>query len=258
MKSDRIKALLGPHNERERVGAPDAYGRWMRVDCTIDERDDIFRFFAEHPIAANPVREYLADGWRTLSELLLLLERCGRPLSEINSILEAAAGFGRFTRHLAKAAPGRVACTEIVPGAVQFLRERFGVEAYESARDPADIAWPRRYELVFVLSLFTHLPLAVWRGWIRQLAAATEPGGLLVFTTHSPEQAAAEGVKFDADGARFFASSENRALDAGDYGTTFTTRERVLREVAAALPGASVEIHPQAFWHGQDAVVVKP
>ncbi len=256
LREDR--ACLVAHNALERLHAPAAYGRWMRLDCTIDERDDIFRFFANHPIAANPIREYLSDGWRTLAELMVLLEREGRPLCGMGSVLEFAAGFGRFTRHLAKALPGRVTCAEIVPGAVEFLRERFGVEAFDSARDPAAIRWPRRFELVFVLSLFTHLPPAAWREWMRALAQAVEPGGLLVFTTHSPEQALEQGVAFDADGARFLASSESSALEAADYGTTFTTRERVLREVAQALPDALVDIQPNVFWVGQDAVVVRP
>lgn len=256
LRADR--ACLAAHNALERLDAPGAYGRWMRVDCTIDERDDVFRFFANHALAANPVREYLSDGWRTLSELMLLLERCGRPLVELRSMLEFAAGFGRFTRHLSRALPGRISCSDVVPGSVEFLRARFGVEGFESASDPASVRWPRRYELVFVLSLFTHLPLERWAPWLRRLAEAVEDDGLLVFTTHSPEQALEQGVVFDADGAFFIASSESTALTARDYGTTFTTRERVGREVAAALPSAGIEIVPHAFWHGQDAVVVRP
>jgi SAM-dependent methyltransferase len=229
----------------------------MKVDCTIDERDDIFRFFANHPIAANPIREYLSDGWRTLSELMLLLERCGRPLSQLSSILEFASGFGRFTRHLAKAAPGRVTCADVLPGSAEFLRERFGVAAFESARDPDAIRWPSRYELVFVLSLLTHVPLAAWPRWLARLAEAVDRDGLLVFTIHSPDYALEQGVVFDEDGGRFLASSESSTLDAGDYGTTFATWERVRREVAQAVPGARTDIHPHAFWHGQDAVVVR-
>lgn len=252
-----VEELLAAHNERERLQAADAYGRWMNIDCTIDERDDIFRFFANHPIAANPVREYLSDGWRTLSELMVLLERLGRPLTSFGSVLEFACGYGRLTRHLARAIPGRLACADVLPGSAQFLREHFGVEAFESARDPREVSWPRRYELVFVLSLFTHLPISSWRSWLARLGEAVEPGGLLVFSVHNPDFALDEGVTFDADGGLFLPSSESRELDAGDYGTTFATWGRVRREVTEALGGAQADIHAKAFWHGQDAVVVR-
>ncbi len=248
---------LAAHNAVERLGGPTSYGRWMGIDCTIDERDDIFRFFANHPISANPVREYLSDGWRTLSELMALLERNGRSLSEMRSVLEFAAGFGRFTRHLVKVLPARVSCAEIVPGAVDFLCTHFGVAAFGSARDPEAIQWPRRYDMVFVLSLFTHLPLSVWNRWLRKLAAAVEPGGVLLFSIHNEARARELGVVFDDDGGRFVASSESGALDAGDYGTTFTTLERALRETSLALPGASVGVHSRAFWDGQDGILVR-
>ena len=77
---------LATHNRREASHAPERYSEWMRVNCVIDPRDDIYHFFASHPIAANPVREYLADGWRTLSELLLLMESIDAPLMKVRSM----------------------------------------------------------------------------------------------------------------------------------------------------------------------------
>ena len=95
-------ANLTAHNALERLQAPQRYGRWMLINCVIDPRDDIFRFFANHEIAKNPIREYLSDGWRTLSELMVILEAIDKPLLKTQSMLEFAAGFGRFTRHLAR------------------------------------------------------------------------------------------------------------------------------------------------------------
>ena len=80
-------ANLTAHNQLEALHAPQRYSHWLRVNCVIDERDDIFRFFANHEIAKNPIREYLSDGWRTLSELMLLLETVDKPLSKTGSVL---------------------------------------------------------------------------------------------------------------------------------------------------------------------------
>lgn len=250
-------ANITAHNALERMQAPQRYSRWMQVNCVIDPRDDIFRFFANHEIAKNPIREYLADGWRTLSELMLLLEAVDRPLVKTQSVLEFAAGFGRFTRHLASVLPGRVSCTDVMPGSIEFLREQFGVKAIESSHDPDQLVVPSQYDLVFVLSMFTHLPVRMWTPWLRALQKAVKPGGLLVFTVHNEAFAREEGVVFDADGTHFIASSESPSIDARTYGTTFTTKRFVEDTVSAALNTRPLHYQPQAFWHGQDGVVVR-
>ena len=249
-------ANLTAHNALERLGAAERYSRWMHVNCVIDPRDDIFRFFAAHPLARNPIREYLADGWRTLSELMLLLERLDRPLLKMNSVLEFAAGFGRFTRHLALALPKRVACTDIQPGSIEFLRGQFGVEAFYSSMDPAEIKYPTQYDLIFVLSLFTHLPVERWNTWLTHLHRGLRPGGLLVLSVHNEVVAKEEGVIFDQRGTHFIRSSESSQLGADEYGTTFTTDDFVASQVELAL-GRKPLVHEHlAFWVGQDAVVV--
>jgi SAM-dependent methyltransferase len=248
---------LDAHNAMERSNAPERYSRWMRVNCVIDPRDEIYRFFATHPLAANPIREYLADGWRTLSELMVVLESVDRALTRSRSVLEFASGFGRFTRHLARVLPGRVTCADVQPGSVDFTRDELGVNGFYSHADPSRLAIPGEYDLVFVLSMFTHLPPNRWGPWLQALFAAVEPKGVLVFSVHNEARGRELGVSFDADGAHFIASSESSALDVDAYGTTFTTRAFVERQVTEALPGCRVHYRELAFWDGQDAVVVE-
>ena len=250
-------ANLTAHNALERMRASQAYGRWMLINCVIDPADDIFHFFAKHEIAKNPIREYLSDGWRTLSELMLLLESVDKPLSKTTSVLEFAAGFGRFTRHLAKVLPGRVTCSDVMPGSVEFLRAQFGVAAFESSHDPEKITHTGQYELVFVLSMFTHLPIHMWAPWLRALKRMVKPGGILVFSVHNEQVAKEIGVVFDANGTHFIASSESPSIDAQTYGTTFTTRKFVEETVASACGAEPLFYKTLAFWNGQDAVVVR-
>ena len=245
------------HNAREKHLSPDRYGLWMRINCVIDPRDDIFHFFTRHPIARNPVREYLSDGWRTLSELMLLMEQAGASLTDMKQVLEFAAGYGRFTRHLVKAIPGRVTCADVLPGTVEFVRDEFGVEAFYSNHDPAEIAYPRQYDLVFVLSLFTHLPVRMWAPWLQSLARAVRPGGLLVVSVHNEAVAPYLGVTFGDDGTYFVASSESPSIDGEVYGTTFTTREFVENSVMTALGKSPTVYRPYAFWGGQDGVAIR-
>ena len=247
---------LETHNRREASHSPERYSEWMRVNCVIDPRDDIYHFFASHPIAANPVREYLADGWRTLSELLVLMESIDAPLTKVRSVLEFASGFGRFTRHLAPVLPGRVTVSDVHPGSVEFLKEQLGVDGFYSTTDPESLQVPGRYELVFVLSMFTHLPPARWGAWLRKLFAAVEPGGHLVFTVHH-EDLPGHKIAYSPEGTFFVPSSESRELGPDTYGTTFATRAWVQSEVRRALGRAPTAYRETAFWAGQDAVVIR-
>jgi SAM-dependent methyltransferase len=249
-------ALLEEHNARERSHSPGRYSEWMRVNCVIDPRDDIFRFFASHTIAANPVREYLSDGWRTLAELMRVMESVDRPLTRMTSMLEFACGFGRLTRHLAPILGNRLTVSDVQPGSVDFLREEMGVAGFYSTHDPAKLRVPGRYELVFVLSMFTHIPPARWGDWLRALFAAVEPGGYLVFSVHH-EEVPGHAIAYGDDGTFFSPSSESRDLTSDLYGTTFATRKWVQEEVRRALGRPATEYREIAFWHGQDAVIVR-
>lgn len=253
----RDRGCLEAHNALERLGHPQRFSHWMRINCAIHPDDDIFHFFAREGQSCNPIRDYLADGWRTLAELMVLLERLHRPLMQIESMLEFASGFGRFTRHLAPLLPGRLTCSDVVPGSVEFAREQFGVKAFKSSFEPETIDFPQRHDLVFVLSLFTHLPVQEWQRWLQALARATKPGGLLLLSFHNEDAAGEYGIEFDGDGCFFAASSESAALSPVQYGTTFTRRAVVEREISAALGLEPVLYQPLAFWVGQDAVAIR-
>ncbi len=256
---DAPATRLAAHNLIERRFPALSYGQWMGCPCEISEADDIYRFFAAHPSSLNPIRDYLADGWRTLAELVLLLEQAGHPLLQARSFLEFASGHGRFTRHLVKALGAqRVVVSDVVADAVTFARDAFGVEGFVSAAVPEDVRWERQHDVVFVLSLFSHLPPATWSRWLRRLYGMVAPGGVLVFTTHGAEAVRKQGVALDAEGYFFTPSSESSAIDGQEYGTAFTSEAYVRARIAEHLPGARLlQFSPQHFWHHQDAYVLE-
>ncbi len=250
---------LAAHNLIETHGLPGAFAPWMGLDAHIDPADDVFGFFTGHGTWSSPLRDYLADGWRTLSELVLLLERAGHCLSGCKQVLEFASGHGRFTRHLVKAlGHERVTVSDVVPGAVAFSTAQFGVRGFVSTSEPAALAWPGRYDLVFVLSLFSHLPRATWAAWLRRLWDAVAPGGVLVFTTHGDFAAQRAGVTLDEQGFHFVGASESTAIDVQEYGTAFTSPGFVQTQIEALVPApARWSVEPAWFWAHQDAFVLQ-
>jgi SAM-dependent methyltransferase len=249
-------ADLDAHNTLERTRAPGSYASWMNINCVIDTRDDIFRFFANHDAAKNPLREYLSDGWRTLAELMIILETLDRPLLRFNRILEFASGFGRFTRHLAPLLPGKVTCADVMPGSMEFARSEFGVETIDTSHDPQALRLSHGYDLIFVLSMFTHFPPAKWVPWLKALRGGLAPNGILIFSVCNEDTGRAAGLTFDDDGTHFIRSSESPSLDADVYGTTYTTRAFVEKQVRAAFGNAEFSYFTKAFWAGQDAVAI--
>jgi SAM-dependent methyltransferase len=246
--------FLPAHNLREEHRLAGNFSDWTGVNAVICPDDDIFRFFAGHPDSRNPLRDYLADGWRTLSELQRVLDGVGRNLYRCPSFLEFAAGHGRFTRHLAPALPpGALTVSDVVAGSVDFLRRHWGVNGFYSAAAPQAVQFPKRYEIVFVLSLFSHLPESTWQAWLAALYEAVAPGGVLVFTTHGEKSALLSGVDWGTSGFAFFAASESQALGGTEYGTTFASPWYVQGAIAAAASAARVTHIPTAFWSYQDA-----
>ena len=147
------------HNLREEYRLSGCFSDWIGVHARIHPQDDIFRFFANHSQSFNPVRDYLSDGWRSALELHRLVNPIGRPLHAVQSFLEFACGHGRLTRHLVKELPPhRLTVSDVVPGSVDFLRDTLGVKGFYSSSEPQALKAPEHYEMIFVLSLFTHLP----------------------------------------------------------------------------------------------------
>ena len=256
---DERDTVLAAHALIEGHDLVGSFTNMTGLNCAIAGQDDIFGFFAGHPSSRNPLRDYLADGWRTLSELMLLLEAVDQPLLKTPRVLEFASGHGRFTRHLVKAlGAGRVVVSDVVPDAVEFSRCTFGVDGFMSASVPEQVQWPQRYELVFVLSLFSHLPRSTWSRWLKVLWDAVASGGLLVFSTHGVKAAAFDSVALDEEGFFFAPSSESNAIDAQEYGTAFTSEAFVLQRMAETC-GTDALVHraPVHFWNHQDAYVLR-
>lgn len=256
---DVAATRLPAHNLIEEHFPLLSYGQWMGCPCQISEADDIFKFFSAHPSSLNPIRDYLADGWRTMSELVLLLEEVNHPLLRTKSVLEFASGHGRFTRHLVKALGAeRVVANDVVVDSVEFARKTFGVEGFVSPSVPEQVQWNQQHDLVFVLSLFTHLPASTWSRWLRRIFDMVAPGGVLVFTTHGAEAVRKQNVTLDENGYFFVASSESNAIDGQEYGTTFTSEAFVRARIAETLPEARLlKVAERQFWHHQDAIVIE-
>lgn len=199
---------------------------------------------------------YFSSGralWQTIREVLRWrfgeLERIGR-------LLDFAAGYGRVTRFLLTEIPAdRVWVSDIQADAVRTQSQQFGVHGVVSDVDPARLALEPGFDVVFVSSLFTHLPAATFAAWLRRLANLLTAHGVLLFSVHdlSLLPGAATG-----DSLVFRPASESARLDTDQYGSTWVSPDHVERILAEVLPGAARRCFPRAFASLQDLWVVTP
>lgn len=207
----------------------------------IHPEDEMFLYILDWPDGLdNPQSHYFSGGERMLGRLRDLLAKLDLELADTPRFLEFACGYGRFTRHLVRVLdPSRITVCDLYTQAVDFQRERFGVTGVYSELVPEDLVLPGRYDLIFVASLFSHLPDALFGRWLQRLYDALDDGGTLLFSTHGPS-CLPEGHEMPERGILYHKDSESRTHSTDDYGTSYVTpqyvaavmRERTGQDVA--------------------------
>ncbi len=212
--------------------------RGERPDLAVHPDDEMLEFALAGRAGErdSALAEYLWNGrWIADTIEQLARSRFGS-LDGVGRMLDFACGYGRVGRWLVGSLGAeRLTVSDILPAAVAFQRERFGVDGFVSVAEPERLPDPGRFDLVWATSLFTHLPEPLFRGWLARLASLLAPGGLLAFSVLDM-RLSPEGRDVAARGHRFEPVSESRVLDGASYGTAWITAGLVDAFVAA-LPG---------------------
>lgn len=102
----------------------------------------------------------------------------------IRSLLDFGCGYGRVARYLRAAFPdAQLDVTDYDHEGVAWCVEAFG------ASDVAGNITEDQYDLIWVGSVFTHLPEAIFSTLIRSLKRGLRRDGILIFTTHGAQPA---------------------------------------------------------------------
>lgn len=196
---------------------------------------------------------YMRTGYEAFRVLEHALSCAGRRLADTQSLLDFACGYGRPMRFLRRVLPPeRLYASDVVKPAVAFVGRTFGVQAFESAREPGDIRFPRRFALICVFSLFSHLPRHTFGTFLATLFERLEPDGLLLFSTLTP--AILRPEERDPSGFTFKSESGIPHLDVRDYGSTFVD-PAVVREICAGLGIEHLWSLERELWRIQDVYV---
>jgi SAM-dependent methyltransferase len=127
---------------------------------------------------------FVEGGHRAVSSLTTLLGKHGVLLDRCTRILDFGCGCGRVIRRLRRL-PAELHGCDANPLAVGWCDRhlpfaRFRVNALEAPLDYAD----ESFDLVYALSVFTHLPQRLQSFWMTELRRVLTPGGVLFLSLH--------------------------------------------------------------------------
>ncbi|MDW7684981.1 MAG: class I SAM-dependent methyltransferase [Bacillota bacterium] len=229
----------------------------------IHPQDEMYQFLASHPDHRNnPLNSYFSSGEGMMKKLSEVFLRTGTEPENVDNFLEFACGYGRFTRHLIMHIhPSKVTVSDVNKEAVDFQEKTFKVKGFYSEYYPAQLKMPEKYDVIFVASLFSHLPFKTWCPWLNKLYHSLSDKGLLIFSTHGPACMGSLtelcGMINPAEGFYYLKASESKIHSTEDYGTTYVTPEFVKAAVLQET-GVTVELEiPKYLWDYQDVYVVR-
>jgi SAM-dependent methyltransferase len=127
---------------------------------------------------------FVSAGQLAAQSLLELLAKHGVGLDATRRVLDFGCGCGRVLRHLGHLAADLYGC-DSNPVAVEWCAEhlQFARVATNALETPLDHD-AETFDVIYALSVLTHLPPHLQAHWMRELRRVLKPGGVLVLSLH--------------------------------------------------------------------------
>jgi SAM-dependent methyltransferase len=172
-------------------------------------------------VAGTPGLEWFLESGRKQAEIIRsAAERNGALLESSGSLLDFGCGCGRVLRHWAGLDGPDIHgsdynerlvgwCAANLPFATTSVNQLEPPLRYEDGQ----------FDLVYAISVFTHLPHDLERAWIAELSRIVAPAGLLLLTTHGDSYA----DRLEADERPLYDSGEPVVRWPGVAGSNLAT-----------------------------------
>jgi SAM-dependent methyltransferase len=121
-----------------------------------------------------------AQGARSIAQIL---ERNGIGLARLGNILDFGCGCGRTTRHWVCLDGPAIFGTDINPQLIRWARKHLDFGTFDTNGLFSRLRYPdSQFDLVYAISVFTHLSEPLQRWWMGELARVVRPGGHLLLS----------------------------------------------------------------------------
>lgn len=171
---DRFQAILRPGPTRDAYGdLPPATLRMATVGST-------------------ELSAFSEIGERTAELLTGLARGEGLPIGRTTRVLDFGCGCGRVARPFLARTGARMTGCDVQARMVAWCLAYLEGDWRVTRNDPPLPFAAGSFDVVYALSVFTHLPDAATRGWLAELARVTRPGGLALLSLLDERHPAAE------------------------------------------------------------------
>jgi SAM-dependent methyltransferase len=130
-------------------------------------------------------KEFWAEGCRAFQSICHILSRNGLNIQSFQNVLDFGCGCGRVIRHFYPWYKGNLYGTDYNIALIQWCQRNlpFAKFAVNNLKPP--LPFPEnKVDLVYALSVFTHLSEPLQGLWMKEMFRILAPGGYLIFTTH--------------------------------------------------------------------------
>lgn len=223
-------------------------------------------------VGAPALAPFLQDGRATTDALTLLArDHAGIDLADAGAVLDFGSGCGRTLRHLVPGSRSVWHACDVDAAAIGWLQSAMPQVSSAANRALPPAPFPDgSLDVVYSISIFTHLDEPSQRAWLQDIRRLLRPGGVALLTTHGPEvgarRAGADGPaiaeQVARDGFGFAVDRRIAAAPAGHFpgfsprwGCSAQTHDRTRRVWSQELQIDTIV--PEALNWGQDLVVAR-
>ena len=208
------------------------------------------------------LNSFLQSGSNCSADLRAALAGQGKDIGSFSRVLDFGCGCGRTIIWFSEVAKRVRFCgTDIDAAAIEWCREHLGFAEFQVNGVTPPLTYPEdSFDLVYALSVFTHIDEGLQLQWLSELHRITKPRGVVLLSVHGSyywdsmkpeavEEIRRKGVLFQTGPAAL------QGLFPDWYQNAYHTREYVFSTFAKYF---NVEAYiPQGLDGGQDLVVLQ-
>jgi SAM-dependent methyltransferase len=199
-------------------------------------------------VSASPdAEEFVRVGKICAGDIASALKKVDREPGSFSRILDFGCGCGRTLVHVRGLAPGaQFDGTDIDAKAIEWCRQHLDFANFSLSKENPPIDYPAEtFDLIYAISVFTHLDEDYQFRWLEELRRIAKPGALLLLTVNGSND----------DRGFVFERSYEEGLFPAWYQNTYHSKEYVFTTFGKYFD--VLGYFPRSMNAHQDVVVLK-